>query len=233
MTQTKWPPANSARFTPAWRVGAVEIERIICCALTAEIHKRVHERSRTDDLDCAVIVQLQNAGRAAAAVLDHAPGSEQRALLLALIRRIDVSVAGLTIDFKLDTIDPLLAKTDGLKVRVLLPPALIRVGKQARMLLETEGNPTPADANLVKLLARAFAMRKAILESGSLDQAATELGYGRDYAIALARVSYLAPSMVKSILGGVQPKTLSATPLVRAPRLPYRWEQQCSMFGMA
>ncbi|WP_347717597.1 hypothetical protein [Sphingomonas sp.] len=101
------------------------------------------------------------------------------------------------------------------------------------MLLEAEGNPTPADANLVKLLARAFAMRKAIMDSGSLDQAAAELGYGRDYAIALARVSYLAPNMVKSILSGAQPKTLSATPLVRAPRLPYRWEQQCSMFGAA
>ena len=218
---------------PAWRVGAVEIERIICCALTAEIHKRVHERSRTDNLDSAVIVQLQNAGRDAAAVLDHAPGSEQRALLLALIRRIDVSVAGLTIDFKLDTIDPLLAKKDGLKVRVPLPAALMRVGKQARMLLETEGNPTPADANLVNLLARAFAVRKAILESGSLDEATLKLGYGRDYAIALVRVSYLAPSMVKSILGGVQPKNLSATPLVRTPRLPYRWEQQCAMFGVA
>ena len=165
---------------PAWRVGAVEIERIICCALSAEIHKRVHERSRQGDLDSGVIARLQNVGKDATAVLDHAPGSEQRALLLTLIRRIDVSVAGLTIDFKLDAIDALLVEEDGLKVSVPLPPALIRVGKQARMLLEAEGNPTPADANLVKLLARAFAMRKAIMDSGSLDQAAAELGYGRE-----------------------------------------------------
>ena len=164
-------------------------------------------------------------------MLDHAPGSEQRALLLALIRRIDASLAGLTIDLKLDAIDALLTEEDGLKFSPALPPALIRVGKQARLLLETEGSPTPADANLVKLLARAFAVRKAILDSGSLDEAAAELGYGRDYAIALARVSYLAPSLVKSILGGVQPATLSATPLVRTPRLSYRWEQQCSLFG--
>ncbi|WP_293945086.1 recombinase family protein [Sphingomonas sp.] len=218
---------------PAWRVGAVEIERIICCALTAEIHKRVHERSRKGDLDSEVITRLQNARRGATAVLDDAPGSEQRALLLLLIRRIDVSVAGLTIDWKLDAIDALLAEEDGLKVSVALPPALIRVGKQAKMLLETEGSATPADANLVKLLARAFAVRKAILESSSLDQGAAELGYGRDYAIALTRVSYLAPSIVKSILGGLQPKTLSATPLVRTPRLPYRWEQQCCLFGAA
>ena len=220
-------------MAPAWRVGAVEIERIVCCALTAEIDKRVHERSRKGDLDAGVIARLQNAGKDAAAVLDYAPRSEQRALLLTLIRRIDVSVAGLKIDFHLDPVAALLAQKDGFKVSVPLPPALIRVGKQARMLLETEGNPIPADANLVKLLARAFAVRKAILESGSLDQAAAELGYGRDYAIALARVSYLAPSMVKSILGGVQPKTLSATPLVRTPRLPYRWEEQCSMLGVA
>jgi site-specific DNA recombinase len=76
-------------------------------------------------------------------------------------------------------------------------------------------------------------MRKAILESASLNQAAAELGYGRDYAIALARISYLAPDIVKAILGGVQPKAMSATPLVKIPRLPYRWAQQCLMFGVA
>ena len=218
---------------PAWRVGAVEIERIVCCALAAEIHSRVNQRIRKGDLDSAVINRLQDAGKDATAVLDHAPGSEQRALLLTLISRIDVSTAALTIDLKLDAIDALLAEDDALKVRVALPPALIRIGKQTRMLLEAEGNPTPADANLVKLLARAFSMRKAILESASLDQAAAALGYGRDYAIALARISYLAPDIVHAILGGVQPKTLSATPLVRTPRLPYCWEQQCSMFGVA
>ena len=218
---------------PAWRVGAVEIERIISCALSAEIHSRVDARIRKGDLDSAVIIRLQVAGKDATAVLDHAPSSEQRALLLALISRIDVSTTALTIDLKLDAIDALLAVADAFKVRVPLSPALVRIGKQTRMLLEVEGNPTPADANLVKLLARAFSMRKAILESGSLDQAAAELSYGRDYAIALARVSYLAPAIVKAILGGEQPKTMSATPLVKTPRLPYRWEQQCSMFGVA
>ncbi|MDP9086081.1 MAG: recombinase family protein, partial [Pseudomonadota bacterium] len=103
-------------LAPAWRVGAVEIERIICCALTAEIHKRVHERSRKGDLDSGVIARLQNAAKGAAAVLDHAPGSEQRALLLMLIRRIDVSLAGLAIDLKLSAIDALFAEEDGLKV---------------------------------------------------------------------------------------------------------------------
>jgi site-specific DNA recombinase len=220
-------------IAPAWRVGAVEIERIICCTLTAEIHRRVDARIRKGDLDSAVIVRLQDAGKDATAVLDHAPGSDQRALLLALISRIDVSTTSLMIEFKLDAIDALLAEGNELKVRVALPPALIRIGKQTRMLLEAVGNRTPADANLVKLVARAFAMRKAILESLSLDQAAAQFGYGRDYAIALARISYLAPDIVKAILGGMQPKTLSATPLIRTPRLPYQWEQQCSMFGVA
>ena len=218
---------------PAWRVGAVEIERIICCALTVEIRSRVDQRIRKGDLDSAIIIRLQDAGREATAVLDHAPGSEQRALLLTLVRRVDVSTTSLKIEFKLDAIDALLAEERALEVRVTFPPGLIRIGKQTRMLLEAEGSPTPADTNLVKLLAGAFSMRKAILESASLDQAAAELSYGRDYAIALARVSYLAPAIVKAILGGVQPKTMSATPLVKTPRLPYCWEQQCSMFGVA
>ena len=218
---------------PAWRVGAVEIERIICCALTAEIRKRVDQRVRNGDLDSAVITRLQDLAKNATAVLDDAPGSEQRALLLTLVRRADVSTTSLKMELKLDAIDALLAEKRALEVSVTLPPALIRIGKQTRMLLEADGSSTPADANLVKLLARAFSMRKAILERASLDRAATELGYGRDYAIALARVSYLAPEIVKAILGGVQPKTMSATPLLRTPRVPCRWEQQSSMLGVA
>ena len=201
--------------------------------MTAEINKRVDQRIRKGDLDSAVIIRLQDAGKEAKAVLDHAPGSAQRALLLTLIRHIYISTAHLTMEFKLDAIDALLAQDDALKVRAALPPALIRVGKQIRMLLGAEGNSAPADANLVKLLAQAFAMRRAILESASLDRAAAELGYGRDYAIALARISYLAPAIVNLILGGVQPRVMSATPLVKTPRLPFRWEQQCSMFGVA
>jgi site-specific DNA recombinase len=120
---------------PAWRVGAVEIEQIICCALTTEIHNCVDDRIWKGDLDSAVIIRLQVAGKQATAVLDDAPGSEQRALLMALISRIDVSTTALTIDLKLDEIDALLAEDDPLKVRVALPPALIRIGKQTRMLL--------------------------------------------------------------------------------------------------
>ena len=82
-------------------------------------------------------------------------------------------------------------------------------------------------------MARAFAVRKVILESESLDTAATKLGYGRDYAVALARVSYLSPDIIKSILGGTQPAKLNATPLARTPNLPYRWDQQAVMLGLA
>ena len=76
-------------------------------------------------------------------------------------------------------------------------------------------------------------MRKVILESQSLDSAAAKLGYGRDYAVALARVSYLAPDIIKTILGGTQPAKLNATPLARTPNLPYRWDQQAVVLGFA
>ena len=218
---------------PAWRVGAVEIERLVCNAITAEIQQRIHARSREGDLDSAAINRLHDAGTAMTAVFDRAGGSEQRALLLSLVRRIDVSAGGLAIDLKLDPLDALLATHDNVTVYQLLPPALIRIGRQARLLLPAGGASTPADANLVKLMARAFAVRKAILESESLDSAAAKLGYGRDYAVALARVSYLAPDIVKAILDGTQPSKLDSTPLARTPNLPYRWDQQSEMLGFA
>lgn len=219
--------------TPAWRVGAVEIERLVCSAIIAEIQQRIHARSREGDLDSAAINRLHKAGAAMNAVLDRAGGSEQRALILSLVRRIDVAAGNLAIDLKLDPLDDLLATHDNVRVHQLLPPALVRIGKQAKLLLPSSEAAAPADANLVKLLARAFAVRKVILESESIESAATKLGYGRDYAVALARVSYLAPNIVKAILGGTQPKKLSSTPLARSPNLPYQWDQQFAVLGFA
>ena len=218
---------------PAWRVGAVEIERLVCSAVSEKIRQSIHAQSRKGDLDSAAINRLHDAGAAAIAVLDGAVGSQQRALLLLLVRRIDVSAGDLAIDLSLTPLDALLATYDSVTVRQVLPPALIRIGKQARLLLPGDGASTPADANLVKLLARAFAVRKVILESESLESAATRLGYGRDYAVALARVSYLAPDIVKAILDGTQPTKLGSTPLARTPNLPYRWDQQFAMLGFA
>ena len=224
---------GAPKVHPAWRVGAIEIERLVRGAVTAEIQRRVHARSREGDSDSATITRLHDAGTAAIAVLDRATGSEQRALLLSLVRRIDVSAGNLAIDLKLDPLDPLLAFNDSVVVHQPLPPAMVRIGKQAKLLLPAEGCATSADANLVKLLARAFAVRKVILESESLDSAAAKLGYGRDYAVALARVSYLGPDIITSILGGTQPAKLNATPLARTPNLPYRWGQQAVMLGFA
>jgi hypothetical protein len=76
-------------------------------------------------------------------------------------------------------------------------------------------------------------VRKVILESESLDSATSKLGDGRDYAVALARVSYLSPNIIKSILGGTQPEKLGTPPLARTPNLPYRWDQQAMMLGFA
>ena len=218
---------------PAWRVGAVEIERLVLSAITAEIEGRIHARSRKGDLDSAAIKKLQDVGTAAVEVLGRATGSEQRALLLSLVRRIDVSAGNLAINLELDPLDALLTADDSIVVYQPLPPALVRIGKQARLLLARDGASTPADANLVKLLARAFAVRKTILQSESLDQAATKLDYGRDYAVALARVSYLGPDIVRAILDGTQPVKLGSALLARISNLPYRWDQQAARLGFA
>ena len=214
-------------------MSATEIERIVCGAIAKEITKRVEARCHQGELGSDAIARLQHAGSAAISVLERSSGSEQRALLLSLVGRIDLSGAEVAIELRLKPIDELLIADEAIPVRSALPPALIRIGKQAKLLLPAEAGSVSADSNLVKLLARAFAVRKAILESGSLDAAAMRFGYGRDYAVALARVSYLAPHIVQAILAGTQPATLGSTRLARMPNLPYRWDQQSALLGFA
>jgi DNA invertase Pin-like site-specific DNA recombinase len=224
---------GAPRTNAAWRVSATEIERIVCSAIAEEITKRVEARCHQGELESEAIARLHHAGSAAISVLECSSGSEQRALLLSLVERIDLSGAEVTMELKFEPIDQLLITDDAILVSRPLPPALIRIGKQAKLLLPAEAGSTSADVNLVKLLARAFAVRKAILESGSLDAAARLFGYGRDYAVALARVSYLAPDIIKAILSGTQPEALGSTRLARMPNLPYRWDQQSKLLGFA
>ena len=48
-----------------------------------------------------------------------------------------------------------------------------------------------------------------------------------------ARLAYLAPDIVRAIVDGRQPKSLSARTLARLGSLPLSWSEQREMLGFA
>ena len=66
---------------------------------------------------------------------------------------------------------------------------------------------------------------------GSFSELADRLGCGREYLADLLRTSYLAPSIIKTIIEGQQPSDLSRKQLMQTNRIPLDWTGQEQMFG--
>jgi len=68
---------------------------------------------------------------------------------------------------------------------------------------------------------------------GSFDEVAMRIGCSREHLADLIRTSYLAPSIIKAIMDGEHPPTLTRKQLVETSRVPLDWVGQQKMFGFA
>ncbi|EQB06193.1 ParB N-terminal domain-containing protein [Sphingobium baderi] len=155
---------------------------------------------------------------------------QHRRHLLDMVRRIDIGDGRLVITFSLEAIDQQLAGQRELEVGI----NMVRTGRQTRIVI-----PPPAtqsarpNPSLLKLVAQAFAARAEMDKGGSFLEVAARLGCGREYLADLLRTSYLAPSIIKAILEGRQPPTLSRKQVMQTNRIPLDWLGQESMFGFS
>ena len=71
----------------------------------------------------------------------------------------------------------------------------------------TDTSQARSDPALVKLVAQAISLRDRMNghATGTFNELALALGYGREYAADLLRVSFLAPDILTAILDGRQP----------------------------
>ncbi len=112
---------------------------------------------------------------------------------------------------------------------------LRRAGKGKRLVIAGNAH-REIDANLIALLKQAFATRAAFL-SGTDDSfsAMTErLGKGHGQLVALVRLSYLAPNLIRDCIDGQQPLELTPTRLLKLGKdLPHSWIEQHFYLGFA
>ena len=112
---------------------------------------------------------------------------------------------------------------------------LCRTGLAMKLVAEgPEAIPQP-DPTLIRLLARAHAMRKE-LETGhhdSIDACASAMGVTSSYVSRVVRLAYLAPDITAAILDGRQPANLTAARLAQTSELPLAWSEQRRVLGFA
>ena len=112
---------------------------------------------------------------------------------------------------------------------------LCRSGRAMKLVAGGSDATAHADPTLIRLLARAHAMRKE-LETGhhdTLDACARAMGATASYFSRIVRLAYLAPDITAAIMDGRQPATLSATRLAEAWALPLAWTEQRRVLGFA
>jgi hypothetical protein len=140
-----------------------------------------------------------------------APDSKTRAFIRAAVQRIEVQQSELAIRVEFGVVDPHLQGEA--PIDLLVPISCVRTGKQVKLIIpaaiETKQARDPA---LVKLVAQALFLRARIgpSEASTFDQLASALGYSREHAADLLRVSYLVPDILAAIISGKQPPTSRA-----------------------
>jgi len=173
------------------------------------------------------------------------PGGRQRAVLTALIERIEVGADQIGIHTRpsrlgalLDGASTLLPSVADDETQILsVPVRLRRSGREIRMLIDSTDPSavTKPDARLVKLLIRAHRFHATLIGSPGARFAALakQEGVSRSYFTRLVRLSYLAPDITQAVLDGRQPPHLTADKLLAHSRLPLAWHEQRMLLGFA
>jgi site-specific DNA recombinase len=171
------------------------------------------------------------------------PVQRKRAVLTALIERIEVSVDQIDIRLRpsrltalLDTAAPSQDATDEETEILSVPVRLRRAGREIRMVIDrTHLFAAKPDARLIKLLLRARRFNATLADSERIPFAvlAQREGVSRSYFTRLVRLGYLAPDITQTILDGRQPRDLTAEKLLEHSRLPLAWHDQRIALGFA
>jgi len=173
------------------------------------------------------------------------PGGRQRAVLTALIERIDVGADQIEIHTRPSRLGALLdgastllpSATDDETQSLSVPVRLRHSGREIRMLIDSTDPSavTKPDARLVKLLIRAHRFHATLIGSPGARFAALakQEGVSRSYFTRLVRLSYLAPDITQAVLDGRQPPDLTADKLLAHSRLPLAWHEQRMLLGFA
>lgn len=94
---------------------------------------------------------------------------------------------------------------------------------------DTQATRRP-DPKLLALIARARQARAQLM--GDVDVSAAPLECSPKYLARTAQLGYLSPTIIKAIIEGRQPPSLTARMLSRINQLPLRWDDQEKLLGI-
>jgi site-specific DNA recombinase len=229
------------------RIPAAEIEHLVSSRVhrwlldPGSIYKSTSARLTDASMQQQLVARAADLGR----YWPQLPVARKRAVLAALVERIEVSLDQIDIRLRPPRLGVLLdvaaAPSQGVKddeTEILsVPVRLRRAGREIRMVIDSTDPFAAAqpDARLIKLLLRARRFNATLAEGEGVPFAALAQreGVSRSYFTRLVRLSYLAPDITQAILDGRQPRDLTPEKLLEHSRLPLAWHDQRATLGFA
>jgi DNA invertase Pin-like site-specific DNA recombinase len=229
------------------RIPAAEIEPLVSSRVhrwlldPGSIYKSTSARLADASMQQRLVARAADLGKH----WPELPVARKRAVLAALIERIEVSLNQIDIRLRPPRLGVLLdvaaAPSQGVKddeTEILsVPVRLRRAGREIRMVIDGTDPLAAAkpDPRLIKLLLRARRFNATLAHSEGVPFAALAQreGVSRSYFTRLVRLSYLAPDLTQAILDGRQPPDLTAEKLLAHSRLPLAWYDQRTALGFA
>jgi len=229
------------------RIPAAEIEHLVSSRVRrwlldpGSIYKSTSARLADASLQQQLVARAADIGKR----WPELPVARKRAVLTALIERIEVRVDQIDIGLRparlgalLDVTAAALQSMTDDEIQILsVPVRLRRAGREITVVIDGTDPFAAAkpDARLIKLLLRARRYNATLAHGEGVPFAALAQreGVSRSYFTRLVRLSYLAPDITQAILDGRQPRDLTAEKLLEHSRLPLAWHDQRTALGFA
>lgn len=189
--------------------------------------------------------QLLQRGRRIAGELGRAP-NQNKAIVTALVRRVEVRPDSVKIDVSQDRLFALLSsdseerayegpiKSSDDVLTLTAGAQLTRVGREMKLLVGNADDDRAPDVGLLRVIARAHDVQRRLAEDTTITvhDLAREERVTAAYLYILLRLRWLAPDIATAIVNGRQPPQLNAKKLMRlTAQLPADWSEQRTLLG--
>ena len=232
------------------RIPAGNLESLVINRLRAFLADQgaVLDAVRDEHPDGTNQKRLISRGRQIAEQIPTMAPDQTRAMLMALLARVDLKPDRVEIKMRRRSLVELLhaqstepiihrgtSDTESEDILTLKVKArLQRVGREMRMLVENADDQTLADPGLLRIIARAHDIQGRLMQSTDLPLHASpsQERVTPGYISRLLRLPLLAPDIVSAIVNGKNPPQLTAKKLMRlALQIPIDWSEQRKLLG--
>ncbi len=220
-----------------WRLPAAEIEQLVLDQLVIKLSDAQGLVSALETLPAEWIEPVTRRAAAWAQQLQSTPEERQR-LIRSLLTKITVTPSGIEL-----TLTPTglleglggtdLPNTELSSIRWHVPATLKRCGMAMRLMIEGQRQATAPDKKQLALIHQGRAWRDLLIsgEVKNIGEIAQRHNVTRTFVTRTIYRACLATDIIRALINGTQPTTLTSEVIKHAVPLPLAWHEQRTLLG--